>query len=87
MNSYIEELRCWWRSKPPVSKELPIRVETPSPMEIKYTSIDCSQCFRQVKNDKDFVQKAQIGKNIFGFCTDECYLCWLKIPSQFGKIN
>jgi len=85
MESIIESLQCWWREKEEVIK----KTETPPPPDNTPKDIYCSCCFKYIENEKFLVRKAKIGKKVFGFCSDECYLEWLRDPSTmlFGKIN
>ena len=86
MESIIESLQYWWREKEEVVK----KSYTPPPPDITTPKdIYCSSCFKYIENEKFLVRKAKIGKKVFGFCCDECYLEWLRSPSTmlFGKIN
>ena len=59
----------------------------PKPYKLK--DIYCSCCFKYIENEKCLVRKAKIGKKVYGFCSNECYLEWLRSPATmlFGKIN
>ena len=83
MESIIESLQCWWREKEEIVK----KPHTPPDNTLK--DIYCSCCFRFIENENLLFKKAKIGSRVFGFCSDECYLEWLKSPSTmlFGKIN
>ncbi len=85
MEDIIYSLQCWWREKEEVVK----KPDTPPPPNNVPKAIYCSCCFKYIENETFLVQKAKIGKKIFGFCGEECYLEWLSSPSTmlFGKIN
>jgi len=86
MENIIESLQCWWWKKEEVVKtpHTPPPSPTTTPKDIY-----CSCCFKYIENEKLLVRKAKIGKKVYGFCTDECYLEWLRSPATmlFGKIN
>lgn len=47
---------------------------------------ECSNCFIQTTSKEEY-KKAKINENIFGFCSEDCYKSWLKMPRAFTKIN
>ena len=50
------------------------------------TEYECSNCFIQITSKEEY-KKKKINKNIFGFCSEDCYKSWLKMPRVFTKIN
>tara|TARA_B100000513_G_scaffold142340_1_gene65173 strand:- start:1398 stop:1721 length:324 start_codon:yes stop_codon:yes gene_type:complete len=50
------------------------------------TEYECSSCFIPILS-KDEYKKAKIKDNLFGFCSEECYNHWLRMPRLFTKIN
>ena len=50
------------------------------------TEYECSNCFVPILKEEEY-KKAKINKNIFGFCSEECYEHWLLMPRLFTKIN
>tara|TARA_B100000963_G_scaffold328423_1_gene316917 strand:+ start:1617 stop:1889 length:273 start_codon:yes stop_codon:yes gene_type:complete len=49
----------------------------------------CSSCFIFVDKLDDYVKRAQIGNDHYGFCCDDCYKRWLSpcFQKYLGKIN
>ena len=50
------------------------------------TEYECSNCFIQITSKEEY-KKAKINSSIFGFCSEDCYKSWLKVPRVFTKIN
>tara|TARA_B100000035_G_scaffold66283_1_gene54116 strand:+ start:390 stop:659 length:270 start_codon:yes stop_codon:yes gene_type:complete len=81
---------CWYegRNKLGPGIDLPTTVKEEPDFTIKL--LQCSGCFRYLKDEKQYIKKATIGnKHLYGFCHEDCYNEWLKNPQYklLGKIN
>ena len=81
---------CLWRSenKPLQStSNEKLRFEN---KKVEYINdLMCSSCFMFVDKLEDYKKLAQIGRDHYGFCSEDCYSRWLNPGFQkyLGKIN
>mgnify|MGYP001169039021 FL=1 len=87
--SIWKSFTCWYEGRN--KKEDVIKIPTIPKKEPDFTIklLHCSCCFKYLDNESEYIKKAIIGHNLFGFCQEECYNEWLKNPQYkfLGKIN
>ena len=86
---FVYALQCWWRNKEiVVEKSL---TPPPSPVNISKPLVDfsCSSCFNFIECEDSSTKRAKIGRNLFVFCNEDCYIDWLSSPGtmMLGKVN
>tara|TARA_B110000495_G_C22691655_1_gene407640 strand:- start:234 stop:512 length:279 start_codon:yes stop_codon:yes gene_type:complete len=91
--SIWESFTCWYERRNKLGpgiklSTLPDKQQDKEP-DFTIKRLHCSGCYKYLDNENEYIKKAIIGHNLFGFCHEECYDEWLKNPQYkfLGKIN
>ena len=80
-NIFLENISCWFRSKPNVTK-ISNCEETCLQQHISlYNNKYCGYCYNILDNITQ-LKKAKIRKKTYQFCSENCYEDWLNSPSN-----
>ena len=81
---------CLWRNEEKPLQDCKEKKSQIVNNKVEYIEhLICSRCFIFVDKLEDYGKRAQIGKDHYGFCNEDCYKEWLNPGFQkyLGKIN